>query len=196
MKFVFASHNLGKIQELQALLCGTGLDLVQQQALGCSEIEETGLTFVENALLKARHACRATGLPAIADDSGLVVPALQGAPGIYSARYAGREAQASDNIQKLLADMKEEPAANRHAYFHCTLVLLRHAQDPAPLICQGEWPGCILFAPRGEQGFGYDPIFGLAPDKSAAELSLADKNKHSHRGQALRLLLEKVREHF
>lgn len=196
MRMVFASNNPGKIQELQALLVGTGLEALPQQAFGCGEAAETGLTFIENALLKARHACHETGLPAIADDSGLVVPALQGAPGIYSARYAGPEALAADNIKKLLAALSQESEAKRQAYFHCTLVLLEHEHDPAPLICQGEWRGFILSEPRGERGFGYDPIFGLASGTSAAELSLADKNKQSHRGKALRLLLERLGERF
>lgn len=196
MKIVIASNNPGKIKEIQALLAGTGLEALPQSDFGLSEAAETGLTFVENALLKARHACRETRLPAIADDSGLVLPFLQGEPGIYSARYAGPEAKAQDNIKKLLADLSAATEAQRRAYYHCTLVFMEQMKDPAPLICEGEWAGHILSAPRGKEGFGYDPVFGLANGQSAAELSLAEKNKHSHRGKALRLLLEKLRERY
>ncbi len=196
MKIVVASNNPGKIQELQTLLAGTGLEAAPQSAFELGEVAETGLTFVENALLKARHACRETRLPAIADDSGLVVPFLQGAPGIYSARYAGPEAKSPDNIKKLLEALSEATGDQRRAYFHCTLVFMEHEKDPAPLICEGEWQGHILLEPQGKQGFGYDPIFGLAQDQSAAELSLAEKNKKSHRGKALHSLLEKWRERY
>ncbi|HSW71596.1 MAG TPA: non-canonical purine NTP pyrophosphatase, partial [Gammaproteobacteria bacterium] len=147
MKIVVASNNEGKIQELHALLADIGLVPVPQAVFKVKPIEETALTFVENALLKARHACRETGLSAIADDSGLVVPALQGAPGIHSARYAGTEASTEDNIKKLLTALIAVPEANRAAYFHCSLVFMRHEKDPAPLICQGEWTGSILFSP-------------------------------------------------
>jgi XTP/dITP diphosphohydrolase len=196
MKMVIASHNSGKIQELQTLLADTGWEALPQKAFTLTEVAETGLTFVENALLKARHACRETGLPAIADDSGLVVPILQGAPGIYSARYAGPTAKSPDNIQKLLEALTQTPASERRAFFHCTLVFMEHERDPAPIICEGEWQGCILGEVRGSQGFGYDPVFGLTDGRSAAELNLAEKNKRSHRGKALQALLGKLREKY
>ena len=160
-----------------------------------SDIPETGLTFVENAILKARHACRETGLPAIADDSGLEVAALKGAPGIYSARYAGPKANSEDNIQKLLHELDLVPYDQRSASFHCVLVYLAHAEDPTPLICQGTWPGVILTMPQGAEGFGYDPVFFDPNLKcSAAELPQEMKNKVSHRGKALRLLIEQLPE--
>lgn len=193
MKMVLASNNPGKIQELQSLLSHLKVTLIPQIQLGIEEIAETGITFVENALLKARHATKATGLPAIADDSGLVVPALSGAPGIYSARYAGDKATAQDNIAKLLANMTTIPDNKRQASFYCVLVFLNHAHDPMPLICTGEWSGILLSAPRGQQGFGYDPIFYVPTEhQTAAELNLSRKNIISHRGQALQLLLQQL----
>lgn len=194
MQIVVASHNQGKIHELSALLQGSGIECIPQANLGLSEADETGLTFVENALLKARQACQQSGLPAIGDDSGLVVPALQGAPGIYSARYAGPLAKSNANVQKLLAELAQVPGSDRRAFFHCSLVFMAHEKDPTPLICQGEWHGHILVAPRGSGGFGYDPIFGVAENQSAAELTLAMKNSLSHRGKALRLLMAKLKE--
>lgn len=169
------------------------LKIIPQSELNVTAIEETGLTFVENALLKARHACRETGLPAIADDSGLEVAALNGAPGIYSARYAGPNATAKNNIEKLLSILKNIPEERRQANFHCSLVYLSHTTDPTPLICEGTWHGRILNMPQGNHGFGYDPIF-YVPDQhcSAAELDLEVKNRFSHRGQALRMLVEKL----
>lgn len=195
MKVVFASSNLGKIRELQALLNDFHLEIIPQSELGVKDIPETGLTFVENALIKARHACRETNLPAIADDSGLEVAALQGAPGIYSARYAGEPSNTKKNIQKLLQNLESVPEKDRIASFRCVLVYLAHAEDPAPLICQGTWHGVILKEPRGTQGFGYDPVF-FDPERSicAAELELNIKNQISHRGKALRLLMTHLTE--
>ncbi len=195
MKIVLASSNAGKIKELSALLLPLNIELIPQLALGVNDAEETGITFVENALLKARHAAAQTGLPAIADDSGLVVPALQGAPGIYSARYAGKKAESNDNIAKLLHELAQVPEENRQAYFFCCLTFLSHAQDPTPLICTGKWYGKILHETRGTQGFGYDPIFYL-PDqgKTAAELPLEIKNTLSHRAIALNALLNALPE--
>jgi XTP/dITP diphosphohydrolase len=195
MKIVFASNNLSKARELFALLENINLELISQSAFLVDEIEETGLTFVENALLKARHASAITGLPAIADDSGLIVTALNGAPGIYSARYAGKKTDARKNIEKLLTDLQDVPEPERDAAFHCTLVYLAHPLDPTPLICEGTWKGFILKHATGEQGFGYDPVFYDSYQKcSAAELPLDVKNRISHRGQALQLLLKKLPE--
>lgn len=195
MKVVFASHNEGKIGELQSLLHGLDLVVIPQKDLGVEEIEETGLTFIENALLKARHACQVTGLPAIADDSGLEVFALKNAPGIYSARFAGKQATAKENIQKLLVDLQNIAPDQRQARFYCCLVYLAHANDPTPLICDGTWPGLILPRPQGENGFGYDPVF-FDPHEgcSAAELPASKKNFLSHRGKALKCLLKKLPE--
>ena len=195
MKIILASNNEGKIIELQALLDAFNYTIIPQTQLGIPEIAETGLTFVENAIAKARHACQLGKQPAIADDSGLVVPALAGAPGIYSARYAGKNATARANIEKLLSEMRDVLPEKRGAHFHCTLVYLTHAEDPAPLICEGIWIGSILSAPTGTRGFGYDPLFYDPYEKcSAAELPLEKKNKISHRGQALRTLLEKLKK--
>jgi XTP/dITP diphosphohydrolase len=192
---VFASSNAGKIKELQALLSAFDLHVIPQKELDVGDAPETGLTFVENALIKARHACEQTGFPAIADDSGLVVSALQGAPGIYSARYGGEAASAQDNINKLLSELKDVPQAHRGAFFYCTLVYLEHAKDPTPIICHGKWHGIILEKPTGEKGFGYDPVFFDAHlNCSAAELPIALKNQVSHRGQALRQLVEQLQK--
>ena len=166
---VLASGNAGKIKELQALL--PDYTLIPQTQFNVSEIEETGTTFVENAILKARHAARISKLPAIADDSGLVVATLNDAPGIYSARYAGQGATNVENITKLLRELDGVPLTQRHAYFFCVLVLMRHVDDPCPIIAQGRWDGYILEQPQGEYGFGYDPIFGVSTHNcSAAEL--------------------------
>ncbi|WP_315709454.1 RdgB/HAM1 family non-canonical purine NTP pyrophosphatase [Brenneria uluponensis] len=190
-KVVLATGNAGKVRELASLLTDFGLDIVAQTELGVDSAEETGLTFIENAILKARHAAKITGLPAIADDSGLAVDALGGAPGIYSARYAGDAASDRQNLEKLLIALKDVPDEQRSASFHCVLVYLRHAEDPTPLVCHGRWPGIITHAAAGEGGFGYDPIFYIPElGKTSAELSRAEKNLHSHRGQALRLLLD------
>lgn len=192
-KLVIASNNKGKIAELTELLAPLGMTPIAQGELGVSEAEEPAVTFVENAILKARHAARATGLPALADDSGLAVDALNGQPGVRSARFAGDQASDSDNLQALLDAMKTVPDGERGAQFHCVLVYLRHADDPTPVICHGRWPGSILHEPRGDGGFGYDPVF-LAPEHnlSAAELSRAEKGRISHRGRALALLLEQL----
>jgi XTP/dITP diphosphohydrolase len=193
MKFVVASSNAGKLAEFRDLLGEAGYEFVTQGELGVTDAEETGLSFVENALLKARHAARVTGLPALADDSGLCVDALGGAPGLYSARYAGSHGDAQANIAKLLESMKDVPRAQRTAHFIAVIVLLRHAEDPQPLIVEGRWSGLILDAPRGDRGFGYDPVF-LDPENnlSAAEFDPAIKNRLSHRGRALAMLRQKL----
>lgn len=189
MRLVVASGNRGKLAEFTDLLGDSGIEGIAQGELGVEDIEETGLTFVENALLKARHAARLTGLPALADDSGLCVDALGGAPGLYSARYAGGHGDAQANIDKLLDALHGVPDELRSAHFHATIVLLRHAEDPEPLIAQGSWHGRILRARRGTGGFGYDPVF-LDPERgrSAAEIDPALKNRLSHRGLALAAL--------
>jgi XTP/dITP diphosphohydrolase len=187
---VLASSNPGKVREINQLLSGLDLRVRPQTDFGVVDVEETGLTFVENAILKARNAAGHTGLPAIADDSGLEVDALNGAPGIYSARYAGSAASDADNLQKLLAELREVPEAQRTARFQCLMVYMRHQADPTPLICQGTWEGRILFEPRGEHGFGYDPVFYVPThDCASAELAPEVKNALSHRGQALRKLV-------
>lgn len=183
---VLATNNSGKIQEFQTLLKPLSIKLVSQQHYQVSDVAETGLTFVENAIIKARHAAQQTELPALADDSGLEVDALQGAPGIYSARFAGIGASAKDNNNKLLDCLAGLPKAKRRARFHCVLVYFKHASDPTPLICQAQWEGIILSSPQGQQGHGYDPIFYVPEKKcSAAELTLDEKNKLSHRGKAI-----------
>ncbi|MBF0470634.1 MAG: RdgB/HAM1 family non-canonical purine NTP pyrophosphatase [Gammaproteobacteria bacterium] len=190
-RVVLASGNKGKVREMNALLAPTGLEVLPQTQFGVAEAVEDGLTFVENALIKARNACRHTGLAAIADDSGLEIDALQGAPGIYSARFAGEGADDTQNWQKVLEELEGIPLAERGARFQCLLVYLRHAEDPTPVIAQGSWQGTILESPAGENGFGYDPIFFL-PDQrcSAAQLAPELKNSLSHRGQALQRLLQ------
>lgn len=195
MKLVLASNNAGKLAEFNRLLEGSGMQAVPQTELGVADVEETGLTFVENAILKARNAARITGLPALGDDSGLCVDALEGAPGLYSARYSGPEADAARNIAKLLDVLDNVPDERRTARFCCALVLLRHAEDPQPLIAEGRWEGRILSAPRGRHGFGYDPVF-LDPENNltAAELDPAIKNRISHRGRALQLLRQRLPE--
>ncbi|MGM0569761.1 RdgB/HAM1 family non-canonical purine NTP pyrophosphatase [Marinobacter sp.] len=192
-QLVLASNNQGKLRELGELLAPLGLQPVAQGELGVGEAEEPAVTFVENALIKARHAALETGLPALADDSGLAVDALGGQPGVRSARYAGAGASDEDNVQALLAALREVPEADRSAQFHCVLVYLRHAEDPTPVICHGRWPGRILEHPRGKGGFGYDPVF-FAPEFgcSAAELTREQKSSVSHRGRALRLLVEQL----
>lgn len=187
---VLASGNAGKLREFHQLLAPLGFDVRPQAEFGVADVEETGLTFVENALLKAREASRLSGLPALADDSGLEVDALNGAPGIHSARYAGEPTSDARNNARLLASLAEVPEGRRRARYWCVLVLLRHVEDPVPLIVQRSWEGEILQAPRGEGGFGYDPLFWL-PDQSAsaAELSAELKNRLSHRGRALQALV-------
>ncbi|MGA5654598.1 XTP/dITP diphosphatase [Rahnella contaminans] len=194
-KVVLATGNAGKVRELAHLLADFGLDVVAQTELGVESAEETGLTFIENAILKARHAAAETGLPAVADDSGLAVDFLGGAPGIYSARYAGVDASDQQNLDKLLVALKDVPQGQRNAQFHCVLVYMRHAEDPTPLVCHGSWPGEIAFAEAGDGGFGYDPIF-FVPElgKTAAELTREEKSAVSHRGQALKLLLAAMKE--
>jgi XTP/dITP diphosphohydrolase len=186
---VLASNNVGKVREINDLLQGAHIKAVPQSDFAVPDAEETGLTFVENAIIKARHAARYSDLPAMADDSGLEVDALAGAPGIYSARYAGAGASDTANLLKLLADMEGLEESKRTARFQCVLVYLRHPADPTPLICQGTWEGSILTAPRGKHGFGYDPVFWVPTHAcSSAELDPATKNQLSHRGQALRQL--------
>ena len=196
MKVVVATHNPGKLRELEAILA-PWLELVSQAALGIAEAEEPHPTFVENALAKARHASRAARLPAIADDSGLCVPALGGEPGVHSAYYAGREgtrdARDERNNRKLLAEVKAHLPEDRAAYYCCLMVLVRRADDPRPLIAEGLWHGEIAQAPRGTGGFGYDPLFLVAgTGKTAAELAPAEKNRISHRALAARRLLELI----
>ena len=189
-ELVLASSNRGKLAEFAPLLADAGFVLRTQGEFGVSDAIEDGASFVENALIKARHASAATGRPALGDDSGLLVDALDGAPGLYSARYAGVHGQAAANNEKLLRALQEVPATARAARFHCTLVLVRHAADPRPLIADGEWTGCILPAPRGDHGFGYDPVFfDPALGQGAAELDPAVKNRVSHRGRAIARLL-------
>lgn len=175
-KVVLATGNAGKVRELASLLEDFGLDIVAQTELGVDSAEETGLTFIENAILKARHAAQITGLPAIADDSGLAVDALGGAPGIYSARYSGVDASDQQNLEKLLDALKDVPDDQRQAQFHCVLVYLRHAEDPTPLVCHGSWHGVITRQAAGHGGFGYDPIFFVPSEgKTAAELSREER---------------------
>ena len=193
VKVVLASSNPGKLSELRALLRPAGLQVVPQDALGVEPPEETGVTFVENALIKARAACAATGLPALADDSGVVVDALGGAPGVRSARYAGEGASDADNLAMLLEALSGVDPSARGGAFVCAIVYLRHARDPCPIVCEGVWRGRILEAPRGDGGFGYDPVFFVATlNRTAAELSRAEKNAISHRGQALAQLLDRL----
>lgn len=187
---VLASGNTGKLREFHQLLAPLGFDVRPQADFGVADVDETGLTFVENALLKAREASRLSGLPALADDSGLEVDALNGAPGIYSARYAGEPKSDARNNARLLTSLAEVPEGHRRARYWCVLVLLRHAEDPVPLIVQRSWEGEILPAPRGEGGFGYDPLFWLPDqDATAAELTAEQKNRLSHRGRALAALV-------
>lgn len=189
-KLVLASGNQGKLKEFNQLLAQRGFKVVPQSDFDTPEAEETGLSFVENAIIKARNASHHTGLPALADDSGLEVDALNGQPGIYSARFAGPQNNDADNNAKLLSLLADIPEQERNARFQCLLVMVRHPEDPTPLICQGTWHGRILFEARGDNGFGYDPLF-FVPEKncSSAELPAAIKNSISHRGKALTQLL-------
>ncbi len=189
-EIVLASNNTGKVKEINALLASHELTVIPQQDFSVEDAIENGLSFIENAIIKARHAARKTSLPSIADDSGLEVSALNGQPGIYSARYAGAGASDETNLQKLINEIKNVSETKRHARFVCVMVYVRHANDPVPIISQGFWEGEIIDEPRGENGFGYDPIFFL-PDRgcTSAELESSVKNKLSHRGQALRGLV-------
>jgi len=193
---VLASNNAKKVRELQQILAPLNWNIKTQQDYQLESVEESGLTFVENAILKARHAALNTGLPALADDSGLEVDALKGRPGIYSSRFAGEDATDGDNNRKLLEELADVPEANRTARFHAVLVFLRHAQDPCPLIAQGIWEGRILFEPEGDNGFGYDPLFyALDQQCSSASLPAEVKNRVSHRGQALQQLKQLLTDH-
>ncbi len=188
-KIVLATGNQGKVREMADLLADFGFDVIAQSELNVSEVAETGTTFIENAIIKARHAAKETGLPAIADDSGLEVDYLNGAPGIYSARYSGAGATDQSNIEKLLEAMKDVPETQRSARFHCVLVLMRHENDPTPIVCHGKWEGRILNETHGDNGFGYDPLFWVPEEGCAsAELEPARKKQLSHRGKALKQL--------
>jgi len=193
VQVVLASANPGKLRELAALLGPLGFELKTQAELGVASPPETGTTFLENALLKARHAARITGLPALADDSGIEVDALGGRPGVHSARYAGESASDLDNLIKLLEELRDVPPEKRTARYQCVIVLVRTADDPQPVVATGTWEGTILSVPRGTGGFGYDPIFLPAGmNRSAAELSAEEKNAVSHRAQALRRLVAQL----
>lgn len=194
---VLATGNPGKLKELQELLAPLSMQVTSQSQYAHSGPEETGLSFVENAILKARFAAEISGLPSVADDSGLEVDALHGAPGIYSARYAGEGASDADNLNKLLESLRHVPPPLRTARYRCALVFMRFAQDPAPLVCQASWEGRIADAPRGTGGFGYDPVFEL-PEQgvTAAQLSATEKNRLSHRGHALRKLIEALPTYY
>lgn len=194
-KIVLASNNQGKVRELGQMLSSLDMEVLPQSEFNAGEVEETGLTFVENAILKARHAATVSGLSAIADDSGLEVDALNGAPGIYSARFAGAGASDEQNLKKLLTDISNVPDEQRTARFQCLLVYMRHAEDPTPLICQGTWEGVITHEPQGENGFGYDPVFYvLGHNCTSAQLTAEQKNQLSHRGQALDKLLDALQK--
>lgn len=194
-KIILASGNQGKLKEFQQLLNGCGFDIYPQSEFFSESVEETGLTFVENALIKARYACQKAGLPALADDSGIEVDALNGRPGIYSARYAGLQANDLDNNKKLLQELSAVPAEKRSARYHAVLVYMRHAEDPVPLICHASWEGFILHEEKGSGGFGYDPLFWVPTHNcAAAELSKDEKNRISHRGKAMQVLLKSIQE--
>lgn len=191
IQIVLASSNPGKISEIRLLAKELPIKWIAQSDLNIPDAEEAGKSFIENAILKARHASKLSGLPALADDSGLVIDALNGAPGIYSARYAGKDATAEERNQKILNEMRDVEEDDRTASYHCVLALVESEDDPVPLICHGVWEGSILFEPRGKNGFGYDPIFYVPTHKcSAAELSTAEKNRVSHRGQVMEQLIE------
>ena len=191
-KLVIASNNPGKLREFQAMLAPLGIEVLTQALLGISEAEEPHCTFIENALAKARHVSKESGLPALADDSGICVTALGGAPGVWSARYAGEPKSDARNNEKLLQDMQGR--ADRRAHYYCVLVLVRHADDPQPVIAEGEWHGEIAHEERGEGGFGYDPMFWLPQQgKMSSELTHDEKTLLSHRGKAMRILLQKLK---
>jgi XTP/dITP diphosphohydrolase len=190
---VLATGNKGKVNELAGLLADVHIEVKPQSDFNVPDVEETGTTFVENAIIKARHAAKITGLPAIADDSGLEVDALNGAPGVYSARYAGVDASDDDNTNKLLTALTDVSKAKRSARFHCVLVFMRHENDPTPIICHGQWEGSIIAEKIGEQGFGYDPVFWQeAHQMTSAQLPRDLKNQLSHRGQALAKLIPQL----
>ena len=190
MRVVLASSNGGKLRELASLLAPFGFDLIAQTALGLDTPPETGQTFADNALLKARHAAAVTKLPSLADDSGIEVDALDGRPGVYSARYAGEGATDQDNLVKMLGEMRDVPAGKRTARYQCVIAFVETAADPEPIIASGTWEGTVIGAPRGLGGFGYDPIFlPEGSQRTAAELDSTQKNALSHRGQALRSLV-------
>lgn len=192
-KLVIATGNAHKLHEIKVLLEPLGIEVIPQSDFNVPEAAEPHCTFIENALAKARHAARLTGLPALADDSGICVEALGGAPGVISAIYAGEPRSDTRNNEKLLAAMQD--ITDRRAHYHCALVLLRHADDPQPIIAEGQWHGIILEAPRGVGGFGYDPLFlDTELQQTVAEISTEDKNRVSHRGKALRALVEKLRD--
>lgn len=194
-KIVLASNNAGKVREINQLLNDSGIEVVPQSTFNIPDADETGLTFVENAILKARHAAELSGLPAIADDSGLEVDALNGAPGIYSARFSGPDATDEKNLLKLLDELKDVPDEKRTARFQCLMVYLQHANDPTPIICQGTWEGMITHSPQGENGFGYDPVFFVPTHQcTSAELPPETKNQLSHRGQALQKLIVELKK--
>ena len=194
-KIVLATGNQGKVREMADLLADFGFDVFAQSEFNVADADETGTTFIENAIIKARHAAAETGLAAIADDSGLEVDYLKGAPGIYSARYAGQGASDQQNIDKLLNAMKGVPQELRTARFHCVLVFMRHAADPTPIVCHGQWEGRILTEAQGENGFGYDPIFYVTQDNcSSAQLDPARKKQLSHRSKALKKLFSALAE--
>ena len=192
-KIVLASSNAGKLKEFSDMLANFQIEVVPQSQFNVSDAEETGLSFVENAIIKARHACQQTGLPSLADDSGLEVDALNGAPGIYSARYSGPNSSDLRNVDKLLLDLQAIPEPLRTGRYQCVLVFMRHALDPTPLICQGSWEGKLLFEPKGQGGFGYDPIF-YCPEMrlTAADMSAEAKHSVSHRGLAMNALVSQL----
>ncbi|MEP0356661.1 XTP/dITP diphosphatase [Paraglaciecola sp.] len=192
---VLATGNQGKVKELANMLSGLNIKVLPQSEFAVNDVAETGTTFVENAIIKARHAAKVTGLPAIADDSGLAVDALGGAPGVYSARYSGDNATDQSNIIKLLDNLNDTPKEKRQAKFLCVLVFMRHAEDPTPIICQGEWSGHITTEQGGKNGFGYDPIFWVQEQNcTSAELTPEQKNALSHRGKALKQLLAQLQQ--
>ena len=195
-KIVLASGNAGKVHEINKLFASSGIEVVPQSDFDVPEVPETGTTFVENAIIKARHAAECTGLPAIADDSGIEVDALDARPGVYSARYAGQGASDEDNNNKMLDDLKGIAEADRTARYQCLIVFMRSHTDPVPLITQGSWEGRILEAPQGDGGFGYDPIFFVPTHGcSGGELALEEKNRISHRAQALNAMLDEFKRH-
>ena len=192
-KIVLASGNSGKLREIQAVLDQQRFQLIKQSEFNVPNVPETGTTFIENAIIKARHAAQLTGLPALADDSGIEVDALQGAPGVFSARYAGEHGADEANNTKLLNEMKNVAEEDRGARFQCVIVYMRHAGDPMPLICEGIWEGKILYDLAGSNGFGYDPLFFVPTHGcSSAQLDPAEKNRISHRAQALQILISKL----
>jgi len=195
-KIILATNNAGKIKEYQHLLSKLAYKIIPQTEYDIPEVDETGLTFIENAIIKARHAAKHSGLAAIADDSGLCIDALHGKPGIHSARFSGKSKDMTANIAKVLEQLKDTPTEQRQAQFQCVIAFLRSPEDPTPIVCQANWQGVILEKPQGEGGFGYDPIFYVPSHQcSAAELNLAEKSRISHRGQALQQLISCMKCH-